>query len=124
MDTPETLAAALLASAAKAVAETRLIVQKGALNIKTEAKNNVAASAPVSGAAAARHITYDTTIRPTTVEAEIGYDKTYKAARLGNLLEFGGGGDHSPPHRDLGRALEAEEPRFHGALDAMAGRLL
>jgi hypothetical protein len=31
---------------------------------------------------------------------------------LGNLLEFGGGGDHSPPHRDLGRALDAEEPRF------------
>ena len=124
MDTPETLAAALVASAAKAIVETRAVVQKGALNIKTEWKNNVAQSAPRHGAAAARWINYDTTIGKTTIDAEIGYDKDHKAARLGNLLEFGGGGDHSPPHRDGGRALESEEPRFLNAIESMAGKLL
>jgi hypothetical protein len=124
MDTPETLAAALLLSAAEAVAGTRAIVQKGALNVKTEAKANVERSAPVHNAHAADAITYDTKIHPTTVEAEIGYDKNRKPGRIGNLLEFGGGKDHSPPHRDLGRALEAEDPRFVAALEAMADKLL
>ena len=124
MDTPETLAAALVASAAKAIVETRAVVQKGALNIKTQAKANVAQSAPVSGRAASQYINYDTTIGRTTIDAEIGYDKDHKAARLGNLLEFGGGGDHSPPHRDLGRALESEAPRYENAMALMAEKLL
>jgi hypothetical protein len=58
------------------------------------------------------------------VDAEIGYDKNTKPGRLGNLLEYGGGGDHSPPHRDLGRALDAEEPRFTEALAALVEKLL
>jgi hypothetical protein len=124
MDTPETLAAALVASAAKAIVETRAVVQKGALNIKTEAKQNVLATAPTRNAHAHTAITYDTTIRPTTIEAEIGYDKDKKPGRFGNLLEFGGGKDHSPPHRDLGRALESEAPRFENAMALIAGKLL
>lgn len=124
VDTPETMAAALIESAAKAVLETRAIVQKGAMNVKTQAKANVLKTAPRRNANAHTAITYDTSIKPTTVEAEIGYDKDRKPGRLGNLLEFGGGGDHSPPHRDLGLALEAEEPRFEAAISAMAERLL
>ncbi len=133
VDTPQTLAAALAASSAKAVAETRAIVQKGAQNIKTEAKANVLRSAPIHHANAANFITYDTGVlrNGTTVDAEIGYDKEKGASAgkkgpgaIGNLLEFGGGKDHSPPHRDLARALEAEEPRFEQAISTMASRLL
>ena len=124
MDTPYTLAAALVGSGAKAVVETRAIVQKGAQNVKTQGRNNALQSAPTRHAGAPHAITYDTKIQPTTVEAEIGYDKSRPGGALGNLLEFGGGKDHSPPHRDLARALEAEEPRFVTQMDLMAGRLL
>lgn len=126
MDTPETLAAALLAAGGKAIVGTRAVVQKGALNVKNEAKANVQKSAPVHNARAHYAITYDTKIGATTVDAEIGYDKDHptagRSAKLGNLLEYGS--RNNPPHRDLGRALDAEEPRFEQALAAMAMRLL
>jgi hypothetical protein len=96
MDTPETLAADMLKAAAEAVVATRAVVQVGALNIKRDAKANVLKSAPIHNAGAAAAITYDTNIGKTTVDAEIGYDKDKKPGRIGNLLEFGGGGDHSP----------------------------
>jgi hypothetical protein len=125
MDTPETFAAALLLSAAEAVAGTRAVVQKGALNIKTDAKANVQASAPTHNAHAAQTITYDTTVKPTTIEAEIGYDlRVSRSANIAWVLEYGGGKDHSPPHLDVSRALDVEEPRFLNAIDEMAGKLL
>jgi len=124
MDTPETLAAALLEAAAKAVAETRVIVQVGAQHIKTEWRDNALRSAPTQNAGAPYAITYDTTVGKTSVDAQIGYDKNRPGGALGNLLEFGGGGDHSPPHRDGGRALDNEAPRFEKAIDAMASKLL
>jgi hypothetical protein len=89
MDTPETFAAALLASAAEAVAGTRAIVQKGALNIKNEAKANVQKSAPIHNAHAADAITYETGIGKTMIDAEIGYDKNRRGGSLGNILEYG-----------------------------------
>jgi hypothetical protein len=59
------------------------------------------------------------------VVSEIGYDKDITGGALGNLLEYGGGGDHSPPHRDMGRAADAEEEaRFGDSLQAMALKLL
>ena len=124
MDTPESLAADMLKAAAEAVVATRAVVQVGAFNIKRDAKENVLKSAPIHNAGAAAAITYDTSIGKTTVDAEIGYDKDKKPGRIGNLLEFGGGKDHSPPHRDLGRALDAEEPRFTEALAALVEKLL
>jgi hypothetical protein len=124
MDTPETMAAALLAAAARAVAETPAVVSLGALKIKDEWKASVARTAPVLNAGAAEFINYDMKVRPDVISAEVGYDKRHKAARLGNLLEFGGGGDHSPPHRDGAIALSAEEPRFLSAMNSLAERLL
>ncbi len=126
MDTPETMAAALLAAGAKAVAGTSAVVEKAALNIKTDAKANVLKSAPTHNAGAHKTITYD---RPhlvgARIESEVGYDRDAgRAAALGNLLEYGGGGDRSPAHRDIGRAVDVEEPRFENALAAMAERLL
>jgi hypothetical protein len=128
MDTPETLAAALVASGLKAAAGSRVAIQQSAQRIKTGARNNVRKSAPVHNAHAGDAITYDTSygerFGSPVVEAEIGYDKARRGGSLGNLLEFGGGGDHSPPHRDLGRALDAEEPRFANAMERIAEKLL
>jgi len=122
VDTPATLAAAMLSAAAKSVVATRAVVAKGALNVKNEAKANVLQSAPTRNAHAHNAITYDTTIRPTTVDAEIGYDKDKRGGALGNLLEYGS--RNNPAHRDLGRALDNEEPRFEKALGDIVGRLL
>ena len=124
MDTPETLAAALLKAAAEAVVGTRAIVQKGALNIKNEAKRNVEASAPIHNAHAAQAITYDSHMGGSTLTpwAEIGYDKNKRGGSLGNILEYGSA--HNPPHRDLGRAADNEEPRFLDAIEAITKRLL
>ena len=122
MDTPETLAADMLKAAAEAIVVTRAVVQKGALNIKNEAKANVQKSAPVHNAYAHHAITYDTEIRKVSVDAEIGYDKDKRGGSLGNILEFGTRKNN--PHRDLGRALDNEEQRFDASLAAAIGKLL
>jgi hypothetical protein len=122
MDTPETLAAAMLAAASEAAVGTRAIVAKGALNIKNDAKRNVRESAPVHNAHAAEAITYDTKFQGSSVMAEIGYDKSKRGGSLGNLLEYGSA--HNPAHRDLGRAADNEESRFGEAIALMAEKLL
>ena len=62
MDTPQTLAADLVKAAAAAAVGVRASIQKGALNVKNDAKANVKKSAPVHNAPAAEAITYDTDI--------------------------------------------------------------
>jgi len=122
MDTPDTLAADLLKAAGEAIVATRAVVQKGALNIKQGAKANVLKSAPINNAHAHHAITYDTTVGATAIEAEIGYDRDKRGGKLGNILEYGT--RNNPPHRDLGRALDAEEDAFKVNLAAVAARLL
>jgi hypothetical protein len=122
VDTPQTLAAAILRAIATTTVEVTAVVAKGALNVKNDARRNVEQSAPVSNAHAQNAITYDNPhLAGMVIEAEIGYDKDKNGGALGNLLEFGGGGDKSPPHRDLGRALDVEEPRFEAALYNLPG---
>jgi hypothetical protein len=128
-DSPDEFAADLTAAAVKAVAETTRVVKRGAQNVKNEAQRNVLQSAPTRHAHAHKAITYDDPSLGThfggyVVESEIGYDKDRRGGALGNLLEFGGGGDRSPAHRDLGRALDAEEPRFEKALADVVDGLL
>lgn len=132
VQTPEQFAASLLGAAVRAPREAQQIVSKGSLNVKNDARRNVQQTAPRRNAGAHLTITYDVEVRGPVTEGEIGYDKDlFKAAGkrtgpggIGNLLEFGGGGDHSPPHRDLARALEAEDPRFTNAVADMGERLL
>jgi hypothetical protein len=123
-DTPATLAADMLKAAGEAVTVTRAVVKKGAQNIKTEGRKNAIASAPVQNAHAPYAITYDTTSgsTKTSIVAEIGYDKDLPGGDLGNLLEYGS--RNNPPHRDLGRALDVETPRFETVLAEAAMRLL
>lgn len=124
-ETPAQFAASLLEAAGGAHTGARAVVKKGQQNIKTEGRANVLKSAPVHNAHAAYAITYDDpTTTLTRVEGEVGYDKDLPGASLGNLLEYGGKGDKSPAHRDLGRALDNEEPRFEDAIRLMALKLL
>ena len=124
--TPDQFAADLLKSAVEAAAGTRAVVQKAAQNVKTSARKNVAQTAPTQNAHAQYAITYETSVdlRGGAISAEIGYDKDLPGGALGNLLEFGGGGDHSPPHRDLGRAMDEEAPRFEDFMLTMAKKIL
>ena len=123
---PDAFANELLASAVRAPVEAAKAVKKGAQNIKTQSQANVLQTAPVHNGGAHRTITYDEPIiGPSSVRSEIGYDRDAgRAAALGNLLEYGGGGDKSPAHRDIGRATDDEEPRFEDAIRKIAGRLL
>ena len=124
MTTPLALAAELLQAAGGAAAATRVVVQGSAKRVKEQGRANAKRSAPTHNAGAPDAITYETRLLATSVVAEIGYDKNKPGGALGNLLEYGGGGDHSPPHRDLGRALYNEEPSFLNGLAAMAKGLL
>lgn len=123
--TPEQFAAELLATAVEVLPQSARVVKKAAQNVKTAAKENVQRSAPTNHAHAHNAITYDEpTITPLGVSSEVGYDKDKRGGALGNLLEYGGGGDKSPAHRDIGRAADDEESRFAAAMLHMAGRLL
>lgn len=122
--TPDEFADALLASLAKVPREAVAIVRKGSDNVKDTARHNVRMTAPVHNAHAYTAINYDVDVEGGTVVGEIGYDKSQRAGRIGNLLEFGGGGDHSPPHHDLARALAKEEPGFVRAVEEMSEDVL
>jgi hypothetical protein len=121
---PEQFARALERASSKTPKETVAVVRKGANNVKRDARRNVQQTAPIHNARAQQFINYDVEAQGVQVVAEIGYDRTMKPARLGNLLEFGGGGDKSPPHHDLANALETEEPRFTQALGDLAEGLI
>lgn len=115
MDTPDTLAAELLKAGAVVAVAARKATQKGANNIKTQARKNTLTAAPVHNAGAAQTINYDTDFTRTGVTAEIGYDRAVrKAANLAIILEYGT--RKNPPQRNLGRALDDEEPRFVQAI--------
>jgi hypothetical protein len=118
--TPAQFASALERSALRSVKETVKVTRKGANNIKVGARRNVRQTAPVHNAGAQNFINWDVEAQGVEVVGEVGYDRTMKPARLGNLLEFGGSGDKSPPHSDLARALEAEDDRYVEALADMA----
>lgn len=114
------VALALDKAASGSVLAVRAVVEKGALNIKEDAKNRVSglAHAPAYPSA----ITYDMTYGLGSIEAEIGPDKGRRQGALGNLLEFGSVNNAPIPH--MGPALRAEEPKFTEAMEAMAARLL
>lgn len=121
----DSFAADLLLAAAKSSVAAAAVVKRAAQNVKTEAQANVLKSAPTHNAGAHRAITYDEpSLLGTQITSEVGYDRDKPGAALGNLLEYGGGGDKSPAHRDIGRAADNEETRFADAVASMATRLL
>lgn len=121
--TPDQFAAVLMGAIPKAVKETVQVVRKGSANVKRDGRRNSIVSSGHSAAAAPYSIDFEVSAVGVTVVGEIGYMRGNQA-EFGALLEFGGGGDHSPPHRDLGRALEVEEPKFVEALADMGERVI
>lgn len=103
-----------------APAESRKVVQKAALNIKTDAQRRVGGlrHAP----AYPRAISYDTRETANGPEAEIGPDKNRRQGALGNLIEFGS--VHNAPRPHMIPAAEAEMPRFERFMEDLSVRLL
>lgn len=114
------LAVDLNAAAAKAPLAVRAVLQKGALNVKTDAQRFA------SGLGHAPHyprsITFDTTVKKDGIEAEIGPDKSRTQGALGNILEYGT--SKNAPVAHLGPALDREGPRFEKAMEDLVDGLL
>jgi hypothetical protein len=97
--------------------EARAVVEKGALNVKDEARrlSSGIAHAPLYPLS----IGYDV-LRAGAfglVEAEIGPDKDKPQGALGNVLEYGT--VNNAPLAHLGPALDREGPRFAAAMLAL-----
>lgn len=107
-------------AASAAPHEVRKVVQKGALNIKTGAQQRVSGRAHLPHYP--RAITYDTTVKATAVEAEIGPDKGKRQGALGNIIEYGTRNNAPIPH--IRPAADEEMPRFESEMDKLAARLL
>lgn len=122
---PQQYAAHLLQAATQIVAESTAVVQRGALNVKNEGRRNSTISSGKAAYRAPSAIGFDQVhVTAAGIYADIGYEGSGGQAGLGAILEYGGGRDHSPPHNDLGRALDAEAPRFEAALADAAVRAL
>jgi hypothetical protein len=121
---PDEFARELVKAIRSTPGATVKVVRKGSQNVKRQARRNVRLTAPVRNAHAHTAINYDVEAHGVEVVGEIGYDKTQKPGRLGNLLEFGGGGDHSPPHHDLARAAAGEGDKFEEAIADMGEAIL
>ena len=121
----DSFAAELLGLAATAAVKASPVVKKVAQTVKDEAQENVHRSAPTHNAGADRAINYDEPVLAgTQVRTEVGYDRDKPGGALGNLLEYGGGGDRSPAHRDIGRAADSAEEHFADAVKKLADHLL
>lgn len=118
----DALTAAIQGSRAVIEREGRAVVTKGALNIKNDWRANATSSAGRHARLYPASIGYDIAEGPGLIEAVVGPDKAKAQGPLGNLLEFGS--VHNPPHNDGGRALDAEEPRFAAAVEAVADQFL
>jgi len=101
-------------------AAVRLVVQRGAQNVKLTAQRRVAGlkHAP----AYPRAITYDTSETLFGASAEIGPDKAKPQGALGNLIEFGS--VHNPPIPHMLPAGDAEQPRFEAAMESLVVKSL
>ncbi|MFJ9012345.1 hypothetical protein [Streptomyces canus] len=101
--------------------DARAVTMRGALNIKRDWQSNARSSAPRHAPAYPSSIGFDlAAYGPDIWMAIIGPDKGGPQGALGNLLEYGS--VKNPPHRDGGRALDVEEPRFEAQLALIAER--
>lgn len=108
----------LRAAAANALDAGEKVVSKGALNVKTDARE-LAPYGPHTPHYR-NSISYDIKREGDTVEAEIGPDKNRRQGPLGNLFEYGTIDTPAVPH--LNPALDIEEDRFYEAAEQLAAR--
>jgi hypothetical protein len=114
------LARELELAAAEAPVKAAALVAKGAEHVKDAARRNAEKSSGEHAKLYPKTIGIDLDLGG--LSAEIGPAKEGQG-NLGHILEYGSvkyGGVHNPPHRDLGRALDAEEPLFLAEAAKMA----
>lgn len=105
----------LARSIPRARRDTRAVVVRGAVNIKRDWRANARSTAPKHAPAYPRTVTFDVAAYGRDmIMATIGPDKGGTQGPLGNILEYGT--VKNPPHRDGGRALDVEEPRFEAQM--------
>lgn len=101
--------------------DARKVLMRGAMNVKRDWASNARASSGRHAPMYPASISFDVaSYGPDIVAATIGPDKGGPQGALGNLLEYGS--IHNPPHRDGGRALDAEEPRFEAQMALVVAR--
>lgn len=117
------LAADLAAASFATLPMAEKVLEVGAVKIKKDAAKRIK-SADRHGRLPAypSSITYDTTTKGVSVEAEIGPDKNRNQGPLGNVLEYGTSDTAPIPH--LQPALEAEAPVVEQLLAAGAAALI
>lgn len=103
-----------------APADSRKVVAKGALNIKTDARRRVSGHAHLPRYP--NSITYDSYETKTAAWAEVGPDKQKPQGPLGNIIEYGGLRGAPLPH--VGPAADREAPRFEQAMADLAERAI
>lgn len=118
MSQVEALATDLRSTPKQAVDRTRRTVKRAAVDIKEQHRAEMSASRSFGQIASSINFDYRETA--TTFEAEIGPDKSRRAARLANIAYFGGanGGGGTVP--DPENALQKQIP----ILEKFLGRLL
>lgn len=119
IDGPDGLAmlvADLKREAEIAPAESRKVVQKGCLNIKNDWRKRWTGFPHAPRLPYA--ISYDTTMTGERVEGEVGPDKDKRQGSLGNLFEYGS--VNNAPIPGGAPALQAEQPKFERAMEALA----
>lgn len=105
----------------KAVKPLDAVVEKAALNIKTDLNEQASSSKHFKGIAGA--VTYDSTTSIGRISYEVGPDKTRRGGALWNIFLFGGanGGGGTG---DLDGPVDAEAPRLTENIEkAMRGLL-
>lgn len=111
----------LVRAVPRARRDARAVTMRGAVNIKRDWRANARAS---SGRHAPHYpgtIGFDfAAYGPDIITATIGPDKGGPQGALGNILEYGS--VKNPPHRDGGRALDVEEPRFEAQMAIIVAR--
>ncbi|MEU5442765.1 hypothetical protein [Streptomyces griseofuscus] len=101
--------------------DARQVTMKGAMNIKKDWRKNARQSSGRHAPAYPNSVGFDFgAYGPDIFMAIIGPDKGSPQGALGNLLEYGSA--KNPPHRDGGRALDAETPRFEAQIALLADR--
>lgn len=109
-------------AAAMLPAETRKVVAKGSLNIKTDARRRASTIAHVPSLPSS--ITYDTHQTPTGAWGEIGPEQERRGGKFAHFVENEYGTTWSAPQPFMAPAARAEEPRFEKAMQDLAVKLL
>lgn len=90
-------------------------------------RDNARQFAPGAHGGRARHypesITFDVTVEPGAVVAEIGPEKRGQG-NFGHLFEYGIESRSIPPQAHLGPAIDREAPNFAAALEALGGEIV